>query len=210
MKRLAVLIIGMLMIPGMTSAYPTSLNVIPTADLLDRGASRIEFENDGYSRMFAADSENYWLFETSFSPRLEFGVDIYEAEETSFMANAKYALMEEGDRSPAIAFGALDVGEGGSPSYYLAAAKDFGASRLHAGGIGDRHKANPMLGWELQVAKASWLLFDWIDGDENYLTAGVYVETKHGPAINIAVGFPNSDENSNLALVNVSWTWSPE
>lgn len=67
-----------------------------------------------------------------------------------------------------------------------------------------------MLGCDLQVAKSSWLLFDWIDGDENYLTAGLYVETKGGPAFNIAVGSSNSGENSNLALVNVSWTWSPE
>ena len=54
------------------------------------------------------------------------------------------------------------------------------------------------------------VLFDWIGGDENYLTAGIYLETRSGPAFNIGVGFPNSGENSNLALVKVSWTWSPK
>ena len=210
MRKLAVVMIGVLVIPGFALAYPTSLNVIPTADILDAGNSRIELENDGYSRMFTADSENYWLFQTAVSPRLEFGIDIYDADETEYMANAKYALLEESDRSPAASFGALDVGQGGSPSYYLAAAKDFGDNRLHAGGIGSRHKVNPMLGWERKLAENSWLLFDWIDGDENYLTAGLYVEPKSGPAVNIAIGFPNARENSNLTLVNLSWTWRPQ
>jgi len=206
--RLALVLVGILAISGLVLAYPTSLNVIPTADLLDPGSLRMEFENDGDSRVFSADSEDYWLFEMAVGPRLEMGVDIYDAEETNYMTNAKYALVMESDRSPAVSFGALDIGEGGSPSYYLAAAKDFGRSRLHAGGIGNRHKANPMLGWELELTESSWLLFDWIDGEENYLTAGIYFETKSGPAFNFAFGFPNSSANSNLALVNVSWSWS--
>jgi len=210
MRTPALVIVGLLMISCLAWAYPTSLNIIPTADLLDPGSMRIEFENDGYSRIFTADSESYWLFQTAVGPRLELGVDVYDTEEPNYMANAKYALLAESDRSPALAFGALDVGEGGPPSYYLAAAKDFGPSRLHAGGIGDRHKVNPMLGCEFQVARSSWLLFDWIDGDENYLTAGIYLETRSGPAFNIAVGFPNSGENSNLTFANVSWIWCPK
>lgn len=210
MRTPALVIVGLLMISGLAWAYPTSLNVIPTADILDWGSMRLEYENDGYSRVFAAGSENYWLFEMAVGPRLELGVDVYDTDKASYMANAKYELMMESDRSPAVAFGAVDVGEGGCPTYYLAAAKDLGSTRLHAGGIGNRHAANPMLGLELGVTRNSWLLFDWIDGAENYLTAGIYLETKHGPAFNMAIGFPNSSHNSNLALVNVSWTWSPK
>ena len=62
MKKLAVVIIGLFIIPGLAWAYPTSLNVIPSADMLDPGSMRMEFENDGYSRIFMSDSENYWLF----------------------------------------------------------------------------------------------------------------------------------------------------
>ena len=67
-----------------------------------------------------------------------------------------------------------------------------------------------MLGCEFQVARSSWLLFDWIDGDENYLTAGIYLETRSGLAFSVAVGFPNSGENSNLTFANVSWIWCPK
>jgi hypothetical protein len=210
MRTPALVIVGLLMISGLAWTYPTSLNVIPTADMLDPGSMRIEFENDGYSRIFTADSESYWLLEAAFGPRLEFGVDVYDAEDTTTVVNAKYALLQETDQSPAVAFGALDIGEGASPTYYLAAAKDLGPTRLHVGGIGDRYTVNPMLGCEVPVGNTSWLLFDWIGGDENYLTAGIYLETRSGPAFSIGVGFPNSGENSNLALVNVSWTWSPK
>jgi len=177
--KLAALIIGILSIAHSVLGYPTSLNIMPTADLLDPG-----------------------------SMRMEFGADIYDAEETTYMVNAKYLVLEESDRSPAVAFGALDIGEGGSPSYYLAAAKDLGPTRLHLGTIGDRHKQQPMVGCEVPLGKTSWVLADWIRGEENYLTVGLYFETRNGPALNFGVGFPNSEENSRLTLVNISWTWN--
>lgn len=87
------------LLPALALAYPTGLNIIPTADVLEPNSFRIEFENDGYSELFTGDSEYY-------------------------------------------------------------------------------------------------------------LTAGVYVESKLGGGINIAVGFPNSGEGENLVFLNLSWTCS--
>ena len=206
--HLVLAVILCVLFPALALAYPTGLNVIPTADVLEPKSFRIEFENDGCSRLFSAESERYWLLQAGIAPGLEVGVDAYYLEETSTMLNAKYAVLEESDSAPALAFGAFDIGEGGSPTYYLAAAKSFGRHRFHAGAIGNRRHSDPMAGYEFELDDSAWLLFDWIRGDENYLTAGVYVENKLGGGISLAFGFPNSGEGENMVLLNLSWTCS--
>jgi len=188
-------------------AFPTSLNVMPTADLVEPGSLRLEFENDGYSRPFSSGCESYWLAQVGISPRLEAGLDLYHYDGTTEPAlNAKYLLIGEG-RYPQAAIGVLDVCRGLKPFWYLVLARDVGLLRLHAGAARSGSSHSALLGAELQIGRGLYLLSDWRSGPEGYATAGIYWE-RRGSAVNIAIGFPNTGGDSRLLLVNISRTLS--
>jgi hypothetical protein len=188
-------------------AFPTSLNVMPTADLVESGSLRLEVENDGYSRLFASGCESYLLTQVGISPRLEAGLDFYHYNgKTEPALNAKYLLSAEG-RYPQAAIGVLDVCRGLKPFWYLALARDVGPVRLHAGAARSGSSHSALLGAELEVGRGLYLLSDWRSGPEGYATAGIYWEQR-GSAVNVAIGFPNATGDSRLVLLNISRTLS--
>ena len=196
-------------ITSMAYACPTSLNLMPTADILERNSMRLELENDGYSRVFASDSENYVLLQMGVTPRLEAGVDFYcYKDKTDTVLNAKYLLMKESDTRPALAIGTANVCEGYTPQYYVSGVKTFGANRIHFGTIGDRHEQSLMAGYERSIGSSAGAMVDYIDGDAGYKAVGAYWQPKSGPCIAAAVAFPNTHGETNLTYLNVSWTWS--
>ncbi len=206
---LAVILILVVALSPVVEAFPTSLSLIPTADLLDAKSIRLEYENDGYSRLFASDADDLYLLEMGITPRLEAGVDLYDcAGETDTVVNAKYQLLTEADTRPALSAGALDIGEGYRPTYYLAAAKDIGKCRLHLGAIGDRHASNLMAGCEIPLKGESYVLLDYIGGDDGYATVGAWLPMKSKTYLTVAYGFANESSNSDLFILNYAWEFS--
>jgi len=186
------------------SCYPTSLNIIPTADSLEAGHLRLEFERDGYPGLFGSDAESYFLLQAGLTDRLEAGVDLYHFDGSTLPAlNAKYLLAPEG-KLPAVALGMVDVGNGMRPVSYAVLSADVSAMRLHAGAARTDGHTHAMLGAEYELRPGLYLLADWQAGDEGYATAGVYFEGTGGAALNLAIGFPNASEGSNLLIVNVA------
>ncbi len=194
---------------GLAQGFPTSLNIVPTADILEPGQARIELENDGYPSLLKGDSERYLLMEFAATNRFEMGADLYQIEgRDTWALNGKYQLLAESKALPALAIGAIDLGQGLKPGYFAAAAKDIGRFRLHAGGITDGGKVHPMAGLEYPLSESLCLLADWIEGGGNYRTVGLYKTLKGDvTAINLAIGFPNASGDEKLVLVNVAWTW---
>ncbi len=205
---IAVLVAVVLLIVAapIVSACPTCLNLIPTADMQEPNTLSLQYENDGYTRLFTNSADNLYMVQAGITPRLEAGVDfIRSGGETDTILNAKYLLLTENEKRPALALGTVGIGKGFSPSYYLAAAKDAGTCRVHLGAIGDSHQSQLMAGLEVPASDSVKLMADYIGGDEGYAAVGASWSIPSGPCVTMAYGFPNESANANLLYVNVAW-----
>jgi len=188
-------------------AFPTSCNIIPTADMLDPGSVRLEFENDGYPRIGGADSISYVFTQVGVSPWLELGIDRYDLSgEAENSLNLKVRIADERDSTPAVALGAMDIMEGCASTCYGVATRSFGRFRLHAGYIHADYSKGLMLGCDHELLRDTYLLADRMPGSENYLTLGLYREFGNRWAVTLTCGLANGDE-TNLTAINLSYTF---
>jgi hypothetical protein len=184
-------------------ACPTSLNLMPTADLLEAGTLRLGLEKDGYPRAFGPECESYFQFQAGLTPRLAAGLDLYHYDgQTKPAVNAKYLLAQEG-RYPQVALGVSDVCRAIKPFWYVVLSRDVGAARLHAGAARVEGTQCALLGAEFELRSHLSLLADWRSGPEGYATAGIWWE-QGALQLGIAVGFPNATGEDRLVLVNLS------
>lgn len=195
---------------GSAHAFPTSGNIIPTADMLEQGACRLEVENDGAPRLFAAGDENYLLLQFAPHPRLELGVDLYSAsDDNQLLLNAKWLAVGEARRRPALALGVMEVGHDYQETGYLVATKDLGGGfRMSLGGAACGADEALLLGAELQVGERDYLLADWASWSAGYVSFGLYREFGEGFGINLAYAWPNEHAEDKLFLLNLSRTFS--
>ncbi|MDO8585530.1 MAG: hypothetical protein Q7T82_00670 [Armatimonadota bacterium] len=188
-------------------SYPTSVNVIPTADILDLGSTRLEYENDGYPRIGKGDSISYGFAQFGLTPRVEIGVDQWDISgEPQNAFNGKLLLAEESKFTPALAAGVMDIAEGSRSSGYAVGMKSFGAFRLHLGYIDAEYSKGLMAGCDQELSEGTYLLADWLPGDENFLAFGLYKEFAKRWAATLTYGFPNQSGGDNLTAVNISYT----
>ncbi len=192
-------------------AFPTSENLIPTADMLEPGQVRIELENDAYSKLFEGDlSENYFLTQVGVTERLEVGVDAYDfSHDGGYALNGKFLLAPETDGTPAFAVGVMDVAEGSSPTTYSVATKTWGGLRGHLGGWHTGGNNFLMAGSDYEVNDDLYLMTDWTSGSEGYLTFGFWQRLQGEVWLNAAVGRANNRDNNDLVLLNLSYIFKP-
>lgn len=193
--------------------YPTSCSIIPTADILQTGSVRFEFENDGLPKVGESGSIYYGFTQIGLTPRVEFGIDRYDVSgEPQDNFNAKFLLVSESPKAPALAVGIMDVADGSKASYYGIATRTFGRFRLHAGYIHAEYANGAMLGAEQQVAKGTYLLEDWTEGSGNYLSLGIYRELNKNWGVTLLHGWANGSGAEDLTAINLSYTiplWKP-
>lgn len=208
MRRVCCLLLCLLAFVRPSWAFPTSSNLIPTADMLEAGSLRVEFENDGAPVLLRAEAERYALLQYAPSARLEVGLDLYSAGRANDpVFNLKWLAWPERSKRPALALGVLEVGPGYSPTTYLISTKDLGRGlRAHLGGASCAGSEALLLGGELQVRPNDYVLADWASWPSGYLSLGIYHEFVSGLGLNIAYAWPNADGESGLLLVNVSRT----
>jgi hypothetical protein len=206
---LAILLLpAMLLATGLpASSYPTSVCIIPTADIMHNGSMRTEFENDGYPTVGDSDSTNYIYTQFGVTSHLEVGVDTWDTSgESDTALNAKLLLAKETDTAPAFAVGIMDTRNGGKSSKYAVSTKAFGEFRLHLGYLHSEYASGAMLGCDDEIAKGFYLLADWIAGDENFLSVGISKQFADRWALTLRYGSPNDSANDNTAAVNISYT----
>jgi hypothetical protein len=187
-------------------AFPTSLNLMPTADMLQPGSLRMELENDGAPSLFASGAESYLLLQYAPSSRLEVGLDLYAVGESNRpLLNAKWLLLAEEKRRPALALGLMELGPGCSPTGYLVGTKELGPRfRGHLGaGLCDGRSAL-LWGGEWQLSENDYLVMDWTTWSSGYLSLGLYHEAQPGLGLNLAWAWPNDRSESGLLILNVS------
>lgn len=224
MRRIATLLVGLTVVSILVGvlrpardaeAFPTSSNVIPTADMLEAGQVRLEVENDGYTRPFDSDSESFVLTQVGITNWLEVGVDAFDidvAHDATLPVNAKLSLLSEREWVPALAVGAMDIVKGSSPSVYAAVAKDFGPLRAHLGWLRSDKDDSLIAGADYSVSENLYVLSDWTSGPQGYLTFGIWQRVVDELWLNAAVGRANDLENKALVLLNLSYTfelWPP-
>ena len=191
---------------GRAVGYPTSCNTIPTADILEAGTVRLEFENDGLPRVGGQESVTYCLTQIGLTPRVEFGIDRWDVSgEPQDAVNAKYLLAAESGRRPAVAIGVMDVAEGSPASWYGVATRTLGRLRLHAGYIHADYAKGPMLGCDHELAEGTYFLADWMRGPENYLALGIWRELGRQWALGFTYAFSNDRGAEDLTAVNLSY-----
>ena len=190
-------------------SYPTSLNVIPSADVLDPGIVRIELESDGAHTPFTGDADAYLFTQYGFTSRFEAGVDLVNlGTGPSAQLNAKWQFLPEGRDVPAAAVGVLDLAHSGLFSgWYVTLAKDAGPVRLHAGCVVD-DSPRAVLGAEYCPTDHTELLADWTTGPKAYHSAGVGQDLGHGLWLWAYYARDNTRGAGDFAGLNLSWETS--
>jgi hypothetical protein len=201
-------VLALLVTTTVAWGFPTSSNIIPTADMLEVGSLRIEIENDGAPQLFGPADESYMLLECAPHPRLELGVDLYSVGSSNdIVFNGKWLACPEKPGRPAVAVGCMELGSGFSSSTYLVATKDIGQGlRLHFGGAASAGSRAALFGVEKQIGEKDYLLADWASWSVGYSSLGIYHEIRPGVAVNLAYALPNTRSESNLVILNVAWT----
>jgi hypothetical protein len=206
MRLLAAL--ALLMTTTVVWGFPTSSNIIPTADMLELSSLRIELENDGAPRLFGPAAESYMLLEYAPYPRFELGADLYSVGSSNdIVFNGKWLACPEKHGRPAVAVGCMELGSGFPSSTYLVATKDIGQGlRLHFGGAASAGSRAALFGVEKQIGEQDYLLADWASWSVGYRSFGIYHEIGPEVGLNLAYALPNTRSESNLVILNVAWT----
>jgi hypothetical protein len=101
----------------------------------------------------------------------------------------------------------MEVGPGYSATTYLIATQDLGRGlRLHFGGATSGASKSALLGIEMQVGERDYLLADYASWPAGYTSFGLYHEVCAGLGVNLAYAWPNAQDESDLVMLNVSWT----
>lgn len=156
-------------------AYPTSINTIPSADVMPRGNIRLELEADGDPTPFASGSSLGAYLQVGLSDRLEIGLDALDLNhEADWQPNLKYQLWTESEARPALAVGLMDM-DGRRPlkNAYLVLSRQIDQIRVH-GGLWRVEGTHGVLGLEYYWDDLTGGLLDWTSGPEGYGTIGLY------------------------------------
>jgi len=193
-------------LPGVALAYPTGLNLIPTADVLEPGALSVQVESDGYPTPFSPGTVGYVMAEVGLAKRLEAGVDLMDINAgTRLQVNAKWQFVPESAHLPAMAIGLLDVehtADFNGP--YLALAKGAGDFRLHAGWL-TRRGQRAMLGAEYWPTDRTGIYADWTSGAGAYHSLGITQDVGHGLWVSAYYARGNTDGAEDFVGLNLDW-----
>ena len=175
------------------SAYPTALNLIPTADILEANNLRVAYESDGKNQPFGQPNFQYIYTEYGIGDRLEFGVDGYDVTHAGQLYyNAKYLLLSENASIPAIAAGVWTVSAETQPAYYLTGYKSLNKLRLHAGVESQAGTGRLQFGVDYTLTPDLSVLADYQTGVGRYHTIGLFYTPTSRIGINIYYAHNNT------------------
>jgi hypothetical protein len=179
----------------------TGLAFIPTADMVGNGMYSIELQCDD---TFALGNEKTWILnaELGLTPSIEAGLDydVSKGAETRVLLNAKYLVLSEGDRNPAIAVGICDMGRHLKSSPYAVATKDLGEVRGHLGVAGIDGSGQWFAGVDKAVSSRLILMADYTSGDDNNSSVGFSYQSSDRFGITSGVAFPNGGGDMQFTI----------
>jgi hypothetical protein len=183
------------------------LNVIPTADVLDRGVISLESESAGAGRPWGDGCDMYALSQIGIGSGVELGMDRCLGDSESWV-NVKWRMRDESGRTPALAVGVQGIGEGATAQPYVVALKSFGNTRIHTGMVAIDRKSEWMIGVDHPLGSRVTLQVDYISGDENSMTYGAAVGLTSNLSLTLARSSGNTDATGNGHVINLAWSMS--
>lgn len=187
-------------------ANPTSLNVIPTAEVLPNGNANFAVQLTGGRTPSGYTFLNQFQTELGLGDNIEFGYDQALPPTGPSLWNAKYRIYEETRRRPALAVGLLtNAGVFNNP-VYVTAFKSDGDARLHVGAIEAGNSLRAMLGFDLWHGAPLAFQADYISGSGTYISFGVVYSCANGLSLTAAQLVGNTASTPNAYLVILSWS----
>lgn len=184
---------------------PSGLNVIPTADVLDRGVVSLEMEAAGSGDPFGRGWDGFMLFQVGVGHGVEIGFDSTVRGGADNLLNAKCCVLSEEGWAPALAVGIQAVTGRDRPEPYVVATRSVGESRFHGGVIDLQGKARWMAGMDYRLAKAVTFQVDYVSGSGNQATVGLCVDLTEGLSLTAASSWNNADKGDRGYVLNVAY-----
>lgn len=205
---LAELMLWLMLLIGSPSAIatPTALNVIPTADVLNRGSGNLAVEFAGGPTSSGYTFFNELQTQVGVGHNIEVGYDQALPPSGFSFWNAKLRLCGETQRRPAVAVGLWSTTAGIREPLYLTAYKTDADARFHAGVIEDLGATRLMLGCDVWHYRALSFQADYISGAASYSSFGLVYNWSNGAYLNAAQLVGNSVQAPNMYLVIIGWT----
>ena len=195
-----------LLASSLALAVPTSLNLLPTADVAGKGKYLIELEIDGHATPFASGAQDWLLTDVGIGDRLEVGVNRVEGPGLSrWTMDSKLQLVPESERMPALAIGATDItrrDEGAT--WYVLGTKGLGPVRATVGYQRDSF-GRLMLGGAYNITSRLTLQSDWTSGPGGTGTLGVCQDIGHSRCLLLYYARSNSGNEGNFTGLNLTW-----
>lgn len=196
-----------MMMGAPVSGAPSGLNIIPTADVLDKGVASVEIESDGIGRPWGGDCDRFALLQVGIGWEVELGVDRC-LDDPDTWVNFKWRARGESGSLPAIALGLQAISKGERPQPYIATTKSLGATRLHAGAVDVSRRLRWMFGIDRPLCGLVTFQADYVSGDENSSTYGIAINLSNSLSLTLARSIGNTADTGNGHIVNLAWTTS--
>jgi len=204
--------VAVLLVVSLSPAWagPTGLTVIPTADLLEPATASLEFEAEGRHVPFGGDCDRFVLSQIGLPQRLELGIDGCVTSSEGPWLNAKWVMMSETLRCPAVAVGLQSVGKDTTAEPYLALSRDVGRIRLHTGAIRLEHHTSWIFGVESSLDPGLAVCGDYVSGTAGTTSLGLSWEVSDTVSVAAARIFANNSEEEDNWYFNIGYAiaWS--
>lgn len=204
LRVLSILVVAFLAVPGVLAA-PSGLNVMPTADVLDRWTVSIEAESSGTGTPWGDGCESFALLQVGLGGGVEIGFDHCTSDPNQWL-NVKWRVVDEAGEHPALAIGTQALDGTGRPQPFAVATKTLGGLRAHLGGVGIERKTRLMFGLDHSISDSLTLQADFISGDENTISYGASVLLTDSLWLTVARSVGNSAETGRGYIVNAALT----
>ncbi|MEN6521553.1 MAG: hypothetical protein ABFD46_10460 [Armatimonadota bacterium] len=198
------LVLALILLTEPVFGAASGLNIIPTADVLDKGTAAVEVERAGEQTHIFTNAETALLTQLGLGKGIEIGYDDY-SDGISFGAwNVKLAVAWR-NGSPAAAIGVQNVGNNIKSQPYAVGHVPLGCGRLHAGLIGIESSTHPMFGYDKPLNERVTFQADYIEGNENAGSVGLCFRLNSKLELTAAYIRNNSGLNRDIYLLTLSW-----
>src|SRR5579871_3916145 len=230
MRRLLLLVASL---PAAAGAAPTGLNQIPTTDLVPAGQLSLQLQN-GNTEVSGPSSV---LHQPQLVPQSEFGLpwnleaglDVAPSDPPHYyrpVLNLKWIPVHEDYRIPAVAVGAMQLGAGFTPSYFLVASKTLNYNqlqyqkfrahhrniklrgiRVHTGILRTGNAWRALVGTDVEVSDRVVFYGDWISGQQNAVAIGGVLVLGQHDSVQASLLRANGQDRLSGVLVAVTHTF---
>jgi hypothetical protein len=207
LRSLLVLVAG-IALPSVCLSCPTALNIVPSADVVGARGYALQLELDGHATPLSGGAEAWLMTQWGVAAGVEVGVDLADATDgKDLLADAKWQVVAEGERTPAVAVGGLDLFDGADCRAWYAVASmspKGGSLRLSAGAMKDDCWRG-LAGAQWDVDDMYTVYADWISGPGAYAAVGVWRALSSELGVQVYHARCNTDEEEGFVGLNFTY-----